>query len=84
MPVPKDLLSLMACSFCKSELAEDGATLRCRNAECGLIFPVKDEIPVMLIEEATRACPKCSATRDWKDDVLSCPKCSATLRYERK
>jgi endogenous inhibitor of DNA gyrase (YacG/DUF329 family) len=38
----------------------------------------------MLIDEAERPCPKCSARRDWEDDVLKCPKCGTSLRYERK
>lgn len=84
MPVPKDLLDVMACAFCKSGLAEDGDRLRCLNAECGLVYTVKDEIPIMLIDEAERPCPKCKATRQCSDDVLSCPSCGATLRYERK
>ena len=84
MPVPKDLLDIMACAFCKSELRLENEKLYCRNAECGLIYSIKDDIPIMLIDEAERPCPKCSAQRDWNDDVLKCPKCGATLKYERK
>ena len=84
MPVPKALLDIMACSFCKSELRLEGEKLHCVNRSCGLVFPIKDDIPVMLIDEAQRPCPQCGAVRDWNDDVLKCPKCSATLTYERK
>ena len=84
MPVPKDLLDIMACSFCKSELRLDAEKLHCTNKECGLVFPIKDDIPVMLIDEAERPCPKCSTPRIWNDDVLACPKCSATLEFKRK
>ena len=83
MPVPKDLLDIMACAFCKSPLRLDGDKLRCENAACGLVYAVKDDIPIMLIDEAERPCPKCSATREWTDDLLKCPKCGAELRYER-
>jgi len=83
MAVPKDLLDIMACSFCKSGLRLDGDRLRCVNAECGLVYSVKDDIPVMLIDEAERPCPKCGATRDWTDDVLKCAKCGTTLTYVR-
>jgi len=83
MAVPKDLLDLMACAFCKSALRLDGDRLRCEKAECGLVYFVKDDIPIMLIDEAERPCPKCAATRDWTDDVLKCPKCAATLTYVR-
>ena len=54
MPVPKDLLDIMACAFCKSELRLDGEKLRCANVECGLIYSIKDDIPIMLIDEAER------------------------------
>jgi hypothetical protein len=84
MTLPKDLLDIMACSLCKSDLRQAGETLACQNARCGLIFPIKEEIPVMLIEEASRPCPKCRGQRDWKEDELRCPSCGETFRYERK
>jgi uncharacterized protein YbaR (Trm112 family) len=84
MPIPKDLLDIMACAFCKAELRLDGEKLRCVNAECGLVYSIKDDIPIMLIDEAERPCPKCSATREWNDDILRCAKCGATLKYERR
>ena len=83
MPVPKDLLDIMACAFCKSQLRLEGEKLHCENRECGLVYAVKDDIPIMLIDEAERPCPKCSAPRDWTDDLLKCPKCGALLKYER-
>ena len=84
MPIPKDLLDIMACAFCKGDLRLEGDKLHCVNPECRIVYPVKDDIPVMLIDEADRPCPKCSATREWTDDVLKCPKCGATLKFERK
>ena len=84
MAVPKDLLDILACAFCKSAVRLDGDKLRCSNAECGLVYAVKDEIPIMLIDEAERPCPKCGASRTWTDDLLKCPKCAAECRYPRK
>lgn len=84
MPIPKDLLEILACAFCKSELRLEGEKLYCTRPECGIIYSIQDDIPVMLIDEAERPCPKCSAQRDWKDDVLSCPRCGATYVWERK
>ena len=84
MAIPKDLLDILACALCKSELRLEGEQLRCTNAECSLVFSVKDDIPIMLIDEAQRPCPKCQAQRDWTDDQLRCPKCGATFRYARK
>ncbi len=84
MPISKDLLDIMACAFCKSGLRLEGEKLLCTNAECGIIYSIKDDIPIMLIDEAERPCPKCSARRDWNDDILKCPACGATLQYVRK
>jgi hypothetical protein len=52
MPVSKELLEILACPKCKGDLflnpTEDG--LICRA--CRLLYPIKDDIPVMLIDEA--------------------------------
>ena len=50
----KELLDILACPQCKGDLDYDAekATLTC--AACKLRFAVKDDIPVMLIEEAER------------------------------
>ena len=53
MPVDKELLEILACPNCKTpvELVKDGAALKCR--QCNRVYPIKDDIPVMLIDEAT-------------------------------
>jgi len=52
MALNKELLDILACPKCKGDLEltapEDG--LIC-NA-CKLVYPVREEIPVMLIDEA--------------------------------
>ena len=52
--IPKDLLEILACPLDKAEVrlvAEAGAEwLVC--AQCGRKYPVRDDIPVMLVEEA--------------------------------
>jgi uncharacterized protein YbaR (Trm112 family) len=48
----KDLLDILACPKCKSAVQEQDNSLKCTNSECGLIYPVRDGIPVMLISEA--------------------------------
>ena len=83
MAISDDLLSILCCAFCKSDLRLDGTTLTCTNAECGLIYTIEDDIPNMLIDEAKRPCPKCGEQRDWDDDVLKCPKCGTTLKHNR-
>jgi len=52
MGVSKELLEILACPKCKGdiELTEKGDGLVC-NA-CKLMYPIKDDIPIMLIDEA--------------------------------
>jgi uncharacterized protein YbaR (Trm112 family) len=35
------------------QIDEAETSLTCLNDECGLVYPIRDEIPVMIIEEAT-------------------------------
>jgi uncharacterized protein YbaR (Trm112 family) len=55
MAMSPELLEILRCPKCKSrvELKPDASGLKCVNPECSLVYPVRDEIPVMLIEEAT-------------------------------
>jgi len=52
MAISKDLLDVLACPKCKGEVrlteAKDG--LAC--SACKLIYPIRHDIPVMLIDEA--------------------------------
>jgi uncharacterized protein len=50
------LLDILACPQCHAPLRadEDASELVCTNAECGLAYPVRDDIPVLLVEEARR------------------------------
>ncbi|HTT75650.1 MAG TPA: Trm112 family protein [Candidatus Binataceae bacterium] len=54
MAVSQDLLDILACPQCKGDLrltsGQDG--LICDA--CKLRYPIKEDIPVMLIEEAER------------------------------
>jgi uncharacterized protein YbaR (Trm112 family) len=53
MAIDKQLLEILACPKCKGELvlSEDRTELVC-NA-CRLKYRIEDDIPVMLIDEAT-------------------------------
>jgi uncharacterized protein YbaR (Trm112 family) len=44
------LLELLACPACKTAVREEGDRLVC--IQCGRRYPVRDGIPVMLVEEA--------------------------------
>ncbi len=52
MSINKELLDILACPKCKGDIflteKEDG--LVCKK--CKLIYPIKEDIPVMLIDEA--------------------------------
>jgi uncharacterized protein len=50
------LLEILACPACKSPLAVDdpASELVCTNAECALAYPVRDDIPVLLVDEARK------------------------------
>ena len=53
MPVDPALLEILVCPECKKpvRVVKDGAGLRCDV--CHRVYPVKDDIPVMLVDEAT-------------------------------
>ena len=48
--IDKELLEILACPLCKTPVREEGDRLVC--TACGRRYPVRDGIPVMLIEEA--------------------------------
>ena len=52
MAVSQDLLEILACPACKAnvEVKPDGQALKC--VECKRVYPIRDDIPVMLIDEA--------------------------------
>ncbi len=54
MALSKDVLDILACPKCKGRVAllEDESVLVC--AVCGLKYPVRDGIPVMLLDEAEK------------------------------
>jgi len=52
--VDKQLLDILVCPSCKAKVRLEGEKLVCENAACGLRFPIRDDIPVMLISEAEK------------------------------
>ncbi|HYR93818.1 MAG TPA: Trm112 family protein [Methylomirabilota bacterium] len=50
MAIDPELLSILACPADGSAVAQKDAHLVC--AKCGLRYPIRDGIPVMLLEEA--------------------------------
>ena len=54
MAIDKELLEILACPKCKGNirLNDTGDGLICDA--CRLMYPIKEEIPVMLIDEAVK------------------------------
>ena len=48
--IDKELLDILACPVCKSEIYLKGDRLICKK--CCKYYPIRDGIPVMLINEA--------------------------------
>jgi uncharacterized protein len=50
--IPQDLLDILACPVCKKPLLlkENGESLKC--TECRRVYPVRDNIPILLVDEA--------------------------------
>jgi uncharacterized protein len=51
--ISKDLLKILACPDCKTVLKETGDSLLCTNPNCRRLYPVRNGIPVMLINESS-------------------------------
>lgn len=52
MAISQDLLDILVCPLCKVpvKLTADGQGLKC--SQCRRVYPIKDDIPVMLVDEA--------------------------------
>ncbi len=48
--IDKELLDILACPLCKEEVKLEDDKIVC--TKCGRRYPIKDDIPIMLIEEA--------------------------------
>jgi len=58
MSLPSFLLEILVCPESRSPLDEETEgevhELRCTGEGCGLVYPVRDGIPVLLVDEARR------------------------------
>ena len=50
------LMEILVCPACRAPLRadEEASELICTGQSCGLAYPVGDDIPVLLLEEARR------------------------------
>ena len=58
MKIDASLLEILACPDCKSPLRTDKADVEASTelvcTGCGLAYPVRDDIPVLLVDEARK------------------------------
>ncbi len=52
MTLSQNLLDILACPQCKGAVRYHEAVLEIRCEQCRLAYPVRDDIPVMLVDEA--------------------------------
>jgi uncharacterized protein YbaR (Trm112 family) len=52
MAISQQLLDILVCPLCKEpvKLTSDSQGLQC--GQCRRVYPIKDDIPVMLVDEA--------------------------------
>ena len=48
------LLEILACPHCHGELRVDESAEELVCTECGYAYPVRDDIPVLLVDEARK------------------------------
>jgi len=48
------LLDILACPNCRAALRADDAAAELVCTSCGYAYPVRDDIPVLLVDEARR------------------------------
>lgn len=48
----KTVLAALVCPECKSQLSYDKSAQELHCSACKLAYPIKDDIPVMLLEKA--------------------------------
>ena len=55
--IDERLLAVLVCPACRTKVRLEGDRLVCENAGCGLRFPVREDIPIMLMQEAEKPSP---------------------------
>ena len=50
--IDKELLEILACPVCKSDIQLQDERIVC--TQCGRKYPIKDGIPIMLVDEAQK------------------------------
>ena len=50
--IDDELLKILACPACKADVKLENNKIVCTNLKCNKKYPIKDGIPIMLIDEA--------------------------------
>jgi uncharacterized protein YbaR (Trm112 family) len=53
MAVDPDLLEMLVCPLCKASLEQVHEDTGLKCSQCHRVYPIRDDIPVMLVDEAT-------------------------------
>jgi uncharacterized protein len=53
MPIDARLIAILVCPACRGKIRVQEAEQGIECEGCGRVYPVRDGIPVMLVEEAT-------------------------------
>ena len=50
--IPQNLFDILVCPVCRKPLLlkDEGQSLKC--AECRRVYPIRDGVPIMMVEEA--------------------------------
>ena len=67
MNLDPGLLAIIVCPDCRGQLAPTDDELVCQS--CGLAYPVRDDIPVLLVDEARRPELRDAAMTSWFDEA---------------
>ncbi len=54
MSLSKELLEILACPKCKGDVRLDESRKGLICDKCRLLYPIEDDIPIMLIDEAEK------------------------------
>ena len=57
MAISQELLEILVCPACKSELELTTGETGLKCVACHRLYPIRDDIPVMLVDQATIEAP---------------------------
>ena len=52
MAISKELLEILVCPVCKANLEMQQGETGLKCVQCKRVYPIRDDIPVMLVDEA--------------------------------